>query len=137
MPLFQSSVGEDRPLGTHDAQALAYHAPTDTLYWADQYGQGAISQMNLDGSFIREMTIPEYHRRQETTAEGTTGLRSDCGYLGMSISSEDNTRLYVITGCPLVQNSDPVTNSGQQYAPEGGYAVNMLVYDISGTCTSD
>ncbi len=124
-------MGEVRPEGTHDAQAIAYHAPTNTLYWADQYGQGAISQMNVDGSFVREMTVPDYHRPQETAR----GLRADCGYQGMTISA-DNNRLYVITGCPLAQNSDPVTNSGQKFSPEGGYAVNMLVYDISGMLCS-
>ncbi len=89
--------------------------------------------MNLDGSYIREMTIPEYHLRD--TARGTRGVQQDCGYQGLSISADN--RLYVMTGCPLVQNSDPVTNSGQQYAPEGGYAVSMLVYDISGTSTKN
>ncbi len=126
---FQTSTGEERPEGTHDAQAIAYHVPTDTLYWADQY-KGAISQMNLDGSFIREMTIPDNHRREET-AEATRGLRSDCGYQGLTISPDD--KLYVVTGCPLIQNSEVVTNSDQEYSPEGGYAVTMLVYDISGS----
>ncbi len=79
--------------------------------------------MNLDGSFVREMTIPDYHR---------SGLRFDCGYQGLTISPDGN-RLYVVTGCPLFQNSEVVTNSGQQFAPEDGFAVTMLVYDISGT----
>ncbi len=108
---FQTSTGEERPEGTHDARAIAYHAPTDTLYWADQSGQGAISQMNLDGSFVREMTIPDYHRPKENR-----GLRPDCGYQGLTISA-DNNRLYVVTACPLIQNSE----------------LTMLVYDISGT----
>ncbi len=81
--------------------------------------------MNLDGSFVREMTIPEYHRPQENIR----GFRSDCGYQGLTISPDGN-RLYAVT-CQVCMSACPLI--GQQFAPEGGNAVNMLVYDISGT----
>ncbi len=82
--------------------------------------------MALDGTFIREMTLPLYHLLDpEATAEGpATGLRPDCGYQGMTITPNDDF-LYVIAGCPLFQTAKILT-------PTEGAPVSMLVYDITG-----
>lgn len=114
----QQPGGGSFPQNTVDPEGVRLNAATGTLYWSNE-GQRAgagfqnptVREMNLDGSHVREFTVPNRYQPTGSTSglvAGDRGIYNNLAFESLTIST-NGTTLYTATENGLTQDSLPAT----------------------------
>jgi hypothetical protein len=106
-----------------DPESIRFNASTKTIYWTsegDRSGNPAIYESRLDGTLVREFTLPEAFLPNE---DKTRGIRNNLSFESLTISP-DGTTLLAGTENALIQDGDPATL-------EKGSRARIIAFDIS------
>lgn len=114
----QQPGGGSFGLNTVDPEGLRLNPTTGTLYWSNE-GQRAgagfqsptVREMNIDGTHVREFTVPGRYNPVGTTSgltAGDKGIYNNLAFESLTISTDGKT-LYTATENGLTQDSLPAT----------------------------
>jgi hypothetical protein len=108
--------------GSLDGEGIVFSPATGTLIWSsegDSKGMPSISEMNVDGSFVRAFTLPDYYLPQGNER----GIYNNLGFEAVQVSA-DGKSVIAATENALMQD-------GTKATLEHGSPVRMLVIDRS------
>ena len=142
----QTPAGTAFATNTVDPEGIRYNAATRTLVWSNE-GQRAtaglqnptVREMRLDGSHVREFSVPTAYQPAGSVAGNTTGDRgiaNNLAFESLTYSSDGRT-LYTATENALVQDGPAATvNNGSRsrilsFDVATGQAGAEYAYDVS------
>lgn len=117
------SVGKPFAINDVDAESIRFNPESQTLYWSsegDRNGRPSVREMKLDGSFVREFTLPDAYLPDENKTRGT---RNNLAFESLTIT-EDGKTLLAGTENALVQDGDIATL-------EHGSKSRIISFDIA------
>lgn len=123
---------ENKPFSIKDvdAESIRFNPASQTLYWSsegDREGKPSVREMKLDGTFVREFTLPDVYLPDENKTRGT---RINLAFESLAISADGKT-LLAGTENALAQDGDIATL-------EHGSKSRIISFDIaSGDVTAE
>lgn len=114
----QTPGGGSFGLNTVDPEGIRLNAATGTLYWSNEgqraaagYQNPTVREMNLDGSHVREFSVPTRYNPVGSTSgliAGDQGIYNNLAFESLTVST-NGTTLYTATENGLTQDSLPST----------------------------
>lgn len=137
--VIQRSGGGAFKKNSVDPEGLRFDPVRNKIYWSSEGRRGlfssdnpTVSEMNLDGSYSRNFSVPSYYfpRGSESGIfPGNTGIYNNLGFESIAIST-DGATLYAATENGLIQDSPPATAFN-------GSRARILAFDISTARSSE
>jgi hypothetical protein len=116
---------KDDPQNVLDPEAIRYRAETDTLLWTSEGDKRLnlspfVREMNLDGTFIREMPTLSMFAMKPNDA----GSRDNATYEGMTLSPDGKTAWVAMEAAIFEDGASPSVANG-------GAPIRFTQYDIT------
>ncbi len=101
---------------TVDPEGLCFDPSRNKIYWSNEgrrsgarYRNPTVSEMNIDGSHVRDFAVPDYYYpagSRNGLKSGDKGIYDNLGFESLTISKDGNT-LYAAIENGLAQDSPP------------------------------
>lgn len=125
--------GTPFPTNQVDPEALRIHPGTGNLLWSNEGQRAAaglqnptVREMAVDGSYVRDFSVPGYYNPSGSVAgnqPGDRGVANNLAFESLTVSTDGRT-LYTATENALVQDGAPASVLG-------GSPARILAFDLA------